>query len=195
MGHSQAEKAQSRERILETAARQIREAGLDSVSIAELMKAANLTHGGFYGHFASRADLIAAAVERALHDGEAAFVAAKPSRAGTVKSIVNRYLSGAHRDDTGGGCAIGALAGDVARAEDEEVRARMGVFLERSFADMAKAMGDGPEAEEAALAAWCAMVGGIALARVFRGSDRSDQILRAARQSVLDLEDRVRQAE
>jgi TetR/AcrR family transcriptional repressor of nem operon len=159
------------------------------------MKAANLTHGGFYGHFPSRAALIAAAVERALDDGEAAFVAAKTSRPGTVKSIVNRYLSPAHRDDTGGGCAIGALAGDVGRAEDEEVRARMAMALERNFADMAKAMGEGPEAQKAALAAWCAMVGGIALSRVFRGSDRSDQILRAARQSVLDLEDRVRGAE
>lgn len=64
MGHSQAEKAESRERILEVAARQIRQGGLDSVSIAEIMKAANLTHGGFYGHFPSRAALIAAAVQR-----------------------------------------------------------------------------------------------------------------------------------
>ena len=195
MGHSRAEKARSRERILDATARQIREAGLDSVSIAELMKAANLTHGGFYGHFPSRAALIADAVDRALDDGEAAFVAAKSSRGGTVKSIVNSYLSPAHRDDAGGGCAIGALAGDVGRAEDEEIRARMAVRLERSFADMAKAMGEGPEAENAAVAAWCAMVGAISISRIFRGSVRSDEILRAARQAVLDLEERVRHPE
>ena len=91
MGHSQAEKAQSRERIVTAAARQIREGGLESISIVELMKEAELTHGGFYGHFPSRSALIAAALERALFDGEAASVAAT-SRKGsrTLKSIVIR---------------------------------------------------------------------------------------------------------
>jgi TetR/AcrR family transcriptional repressor of nem operon len=193
LGHSRAEKADSRERILDAAARQIRRDGLESVSIAELMKAANLTHGGFYGHFRSRAALIAAALERALERGEAAFVASQPVKAiATVKSIVNRYLSPAHRDNTGEGCAIAALAGDIGRAEDLDVRAPMVQRLERNFEDMAKAMGGGPEAEQAAVAAWCGMVGAIALSRVFRGTDRSDQILRLARQSILDLEDRVR---
>ncbi len=191
MGHSQAEKAESRDRILDAAARQIRLGGLDSVSIADLMKAANLTHGGFYGHFASRADLIATALDMALDRGEARFVAANPAQgATTVKSIVNRYLSPAHRDAAGEGCAISALAGDVGRAEDEALRVRMVERLERSFEDMAKAMGDTPGAEDAAVAAWCAMVGAITLSRVFQGTDRSDQILRMARQSILDLEAR-----
>jgi TetR/AcrR family transcriptional regulator, transcriptional repressor for nem operon len=196
LGHSRAEKADSRERILDAAARQIRLGGLESVSIAELMKAANLTHGGFYGHFKSRSALIAAALERALERGEAAFIAAQPATGGaTVKSIVNRYLSPAHRDNTGEGCAIAALAGDVGRADDEEVRSRMSQRLERNFDDMAKAMGGGPKAEQAAVAAWCGMVGAMALARVFSGTDRSDEILRFARQSVLDLEASVRAAQ
>ena len=189
------EKADSRERILDAAARRIRQDGLESVSIAELMKAANLTHGGFYGHFRSRAALIAAALERALERGEAAFIAAQPVKAvATVKSVVNRYLSPAHRDNTGEGCAIAALVGDVGRTEDEEVRAPMVRRLERNFQDMAKSMGGGPEAEQAAVAAWCAMVGARALSRVLRGTDHSDQILRLARRSILDLEDRVRGA-
>ena len=189
MGHSRAEKAESRERILEVTARQIRQAGLDSVSIAEIMKAANLTHGGFYGHFASRSDLIAAALERALDSGEAKFVAATAARPGrTVKSIVNSYLSPAHRDDSREGCAIAALSGDVGRAEDEEIRARMAERLEKSFADMAKAMGGGAEADAAAVTAWCAMVGAVNLSRVFRGTPRSDEILRTVRQAILDLE-------
>ena len=192
MGHSRAEKAESRERILDAAALQIRRGGLESVSIAELMKAANLTHGGFYGHFPSRAALIAASLERALQRGEAAFIAAQPAKGGaTVKSIVNRYLSPAHRDNTGEGCAIAALAGDVGRAGEKEVRDRMVQRLERSFDDMAKAMGGGPDAEGAAVMAWCAMVGAITLSRVFRGTDRSDQILKLARQSILDLEARA----
>ena len=193
MGHSRAEKVESRERILDAAARQIRLGGLESVSIAEFMKAANLTHGGFYGHFPSRSALIAAALERALERGEAAFIAAQPATGGaTVKSIVNRYLSPAHRDNTGEGCAIAALAGDVGRAEDNEVRDRMAQHLERNFENTAKAMGGGPKAGQAAVAAWCGMVGAMALSRVFSGTDRSDEILRLARQSILDVEASVR---
>jgi TetR/AcrR family transcriptional repressor of nem operon len=196
LGHSRAEKADSRERILDAAARQIRQGGLESVSIADLMKAANLTHGGFYGHFPSRAALIAAALERALERGEASFIAAEPAKGGaTVKSIVNRYLSPAHRDNTGEGCAIAALAGDVGRSEDEPVRERMAQRVERNFTNMAEAMGGGPQAEQAAVAAWCGMIGAIALSRVFQGTDRSDQILRLARQSILDLEANVRAAD
>lgn len=189
MGHSRAEKAESRERILEVTARQIRQAGLDSVSIAEIMKAANLTHGGFYGHFRSRADLVAAALERALDSGEAKFVAATAALSDqTVKSIVNSYLSPAHRDDSREGCAIAALSGDVGRAEDDETRAQMARRLEQTFADMARAMGGGAKADAAAMTAWCAMVGAINLSRVFQGTPRSDEILRTVRQAILDLE-------
>jgi len=188
VGHSRAEKAESRERILDVAARQIREGGLDSVSIAEIMKAANLTHGGFYGHFPSRAGLIAAALERALDSGDAKFVAATAARNLTVKSILNSYLSPAHRDDLSEGCAISALSGDVGRAQDDEIRKQMAERLERSFADMAKAMGGGAEADAAAVTAWCALVGAINLSRVFRGTPRSNEILRTVRQAILDLE-------
>lgn len=191
MGHSQVEKAQSRERILAAAAQQIREGGLESVSIGQLMKAANLTHGGFYGHFPSRAALIAAALDRALASGEASFAAASATQAeaarGSVKSIVNRYLSPAHRDDPGGGCAIAALAADVGRAEDQAVRDIMAARLTVSFERMAAAMGGGRAADQAAMAAWSAMVGAVALSRIFAGTPRSDEILRATRRVILDL--------
>src|SRR5215472_18144550 len=84
MGHSQAEKAESRERILAAASAQIRTQGLESLSVGKLMADAGLTHGGFYGHFASRADLLAQALERALVDGEgeARAPAREPDRAG-----------------------------------------------------------------------------------------------------------------
>lgn len=196
MGHSKVEKAASRERILKVAARQILRGGLDSVSIAGIMKAANLTHGGFYAHFPSRAALVAAAVGRALHRGRAAFAATKAANPNiTVKSIVNGYLSPAHRDDDGHGCAVAALSGDVGRAEDEEVRMLMERHLEQRFEDMAAAMGSGPKAEAAAVTAWCAMVGAVSLSRVFRGTRRSDEILRMVRKSVLNLESAVRSSD
>ncbi len=192
MGHSQAEKAQSRERIVTAAARQIREGGLESISIAELMKEAELTHGGFYGHFPSRAALIAAALERALFDGEAASIAAT-SRKGsrTLKSIVNSYLSPAHRDDPGAGCAISALAADVGRA-DAEVRDIMMRRMELYFGEISRVIGDVPEADKLAMSIWCTMVGAIMLSRVFKGDERSDVILRMARKTILEQEKSAR---
>ena len=113
MGHSQAEKAQSRERILAEAARQIREGGLESVSVGTLMKSVNLTHGGFYGHFDSRSDLIAHALKRALVDSHAASkLSSDAERPRSFTTMVKRYLSGSHRDSKGSGCAIASLAAE-----------------------------------------------------------------------------------
>jgi len=188
LGHSRAEKAQSRERIVTAAARQIRAGGLESLSIAELMRQADLTHGGFYGHFPSRAALIAAALERALFDGEAASVAAT-SRKGprTIKSVVDSYLSAAHRDEPGSGCAVASLAADVGR-EEADVREIMMRRLELYFGDLARLIGDVPEANQLATSIWCTLVGAIMLARVFKGDERSDMILRLARQAILEQE-------
>ena len=182
MGHSKAEKAESRERILAAAAKQIREGGLDSLAIGELMRSVNLTHGGFYGHFPSRSALIAAALDRALEDGETASLAASgASGPRSLKSVANSYLSPFHRDHIAEGCAVSALASDVARADDE-VREIMQQRLERFFDGAAEnARGD-------AIRAWCLMVGGLALARVFKGEAVSDEILQEARKAVLEID-------
>ena len=182
MGHSRAEKAQSRERILAAASTRIREAGLEGISVGELMKSVNLTHGGFYGHFDSRDALIAAALEQAsaAHSG--------PPGKRTVKSIVNNYLSPAHRDHPNSGCAIPTLAGEVGRAEPE-VRAIMAEQLDRSLDVMTEALGtSGKDAEQFAMASWSMMVGAIMVSRVFKDDPRADQILAAARKAVLELE-------
>ncbi|MCE3289717.1 MAG: TetR/AcrR family transcriptional regulator [Caulobacter sp.] len=192
MGHSQAEKAQSRERIVVAAAKQIREGGLDSLSIGELMRSVNLTHGGFYGHFPSRSALVAAALERALRDGEAASQAVTGvKRPRSLKTVANSYLSPFHRDHIADGCAVSALANDVARA-DEEVRAIMQARLEAFFSQTADLLGGGEvagdeDARAKAIRAWCLMAGGIALARVFKGDPASDEILKEARAAVLAL--------
>jgi len=69
MGHSKAEKEKSHRRIVKTAAARFRERGVDGIGLADLMKEADLTHGGFYGHFDSREELVAEAIECALRDG------------------------------------------------------------------------------------------------------------------------------
>ncbi|MBR1130855.1 TetR/AcrR family transcriptional regulator [Bradyrhizobium iriomotense] len=186
MGHSQADKAKSRERILDAAAVQIRELGLDGLSIAELMKSAKLTHGGFYGHFDSRNELISDALAKALSEG-----GPKSARLGntngprTLKALLNTYLSKAHRDDRSVGCAVAALAGDVARS-DRRTRDVMTSYLSQYFDRVAQLV-EGDHPDESAIAIVCTMVGAVALSRVTRDRPMSDKILRAARQSILDL--------
>lgn len=186
MGHSQAEKVRNRERILKAAAAQIREGGLESVSVGGLMKSVNLTHGGFYGHFESRSELIAEALERALSEGEAraqaGAAATEPSKG--LAAFARSYLSRAHRDSPAQGCAIAALVSDVGRA-DERSRAVMAEHVEAYIAGVRRRMGDADE--DAAIAAVCTLVGALALSRVMPDPRRSDAILRAARRRVASL--------
>ncbi|MEK8050523.1 helix-turn-helix domain-containing protein [Ideonella sp. DXS22W] len=189
MGHSQADKAQSRERILREAAAQIRDAGLESVSVARLMRSAGLTHGGFYGHFASRDELLAEALQRALVEGAAASRAATaaaatsaaPTKAAapapTFDAFARSYLSRGHRDARASGCAVAALAADAARAE-APVRAVMSEHVERFIARAAELAGS---SDEEAMFAVSAMVGGLLLSRVLVDADRSDAMLKAVR--------------
>ena len=192
VGHSQAEKARSRERILDAAALQLRELGLAGISLGELMKSARLTHGGFYGHFESRDDLIAQALDWALADGDAsAFNAASAKGPRTLKSFLNAYLSKAHRDDPTTGCAVAALAGDVARA-DTRTRDIMTAYLEKSFDSIAGLVED-EDATEFAISVMCTIVGAMTLSRVMRDEEGSKKILLAARRSILDYAE-MRQA-
>lgn len=185
MGHSQTDKAQSRERILAEAAAQVRDAGLESVSVGKLMRSVNLTHGGFYGHFDSRADLLTEALARALSDGAATAraVAADTKRPQNFDTLVRSYLSRAHRDSRKSGCAIAALASDVARA-DEPQRAVMQAHIERFTARIAEAMEAG---DDEAMFAASAMVGGLLLSRVLTDPKRSDAWLRAVKNGLASL--------
>lgn len=103
MGHSQADKAQTREKVLRIAARKVRQNGLDGPGIAEIMKAAGLTHGGFYKHFASRDDLLDHAVLRALLEGGEKMGA---TAGHGLAAFVDGYLSARHRDHPETGCAL-----------------------------------------------------------------------------------------
>jgi TetR/AcrR family transcriptional repressor of nem operon len=182
MGHSQADKAKNRERILAMAAGQIRESGLESISVGKLMQSVNLTHGGFYGHFASRSDLLAQALKQALVEGEAVARAANPQgKVRTFATIVKSYLSRTHRDSRNSGCAISALVSDVGRA-DEQSRAVMAEHIEAFVDKLAETLGD-----EKATAAVSTLVGAIALSRVVTDPKRSDAILKAAKDHVLTM--------
>ena len=186
MGHSQADKAQSRERILRKAADAVRDTGLESVSVSKLMRSVDLTHGGFYNHFASRSDLLAQALERALVEGgKTATASVKP--ADTPRSYETRvrgYVSRAHRDARTSGCAIAALASDVARA-DAASREVMSEHIDDFVAQLAQSLHSQDEGD--AMLAVSAMVGAVLLARVQTDPKKSDALLKSVRDRLLAL--------
>ena len=108
--------AQNRERILDAAAQLFRERGFEGIGVADLMKEAGLTHGGFYGHFSSKDDLIAQASARELtrsleHWSNFAGRASDDP----LSAVAGAYLTRSHRDNPGTGCVLAALGPDVSR--------------------------------------------------------------------------------
>ena len=118
MGHSQEDKATSHQRIVEIAAARMRESGTAGPGVAELMREAGLTHGGFYKHFALRDDLVAEAVDSAFSMGTARLDALTAGADDPLSAFVDGYASREHCDNPGEGCAVVALASDLARGDD-----------------------------------------------------------------------------
>ncbi|QIT22614.1 TetR family transcriptional regulator [Pseudomonas chlororaphis subsp. aurantiaca] len=114
--HVRVTKAQAqanRERIVETASELFRERGFDGVGVADLMAAAGFTHGGFYKHFGSKADLMAEASACSLSKSLAS------AEALDVPGFIDVYVTREHRDGRGSGCTMAALCGDAARQSDD----------------------------------------------------------------------------
>jgi TetR/AcrR family transcriptional repressor of nem operon len=185
MGHSQAGKAHNRERILAEAARQVRREGLESISVGALMSRVGLTHGGFYGHFDSRSDLLAQALERALTEGAERSRAQASGHPLDFAGLVRSYLSRTHRDAPETGCAIAALVSDAGRAD-----AASRVVMSEHIDSFVRSVADDLDGDEArAAVAVSAMVGALALSRVIADPARSDALLRAVRDYVAAMEE------
>jgi TetR/AcrR family transcriptional repressor of nem operon len=186
---------QNRQAILAAAERLFREHGIDGVGVADLMKAAGFTHGGFYNHFASKEALAAEACGAALaraSDALEAHLAGGKTR--PWKQYVEQYLSVEHRDDPATGCTLGALAGDAAR-QGAHVQAQFAGAVERVIeilaAYLARVAGDAGERpaalRERAVQLWSEIIGGLVLARAVAEGDPalSDEILAANRHKLL----------
>jgi TetR/AcrR family transcriptional regulator, transcriptional repressor for nem operon len=182
MGHSQEEKEKNHRQIVEVAARRMRESGTDGPGVAEIMKAAGLTHGGFYKHFDSRDDLVAEAVEAAIAEGEDGIREVTAEAEDPLAAFVDWYLSADHRDDPGTGCAVVALGADAARG-DERVRAAYRGQVERYIAHLEELLG-GEDARRRAIAAVTSMVGALLIARAVGDDELSEEILRNTRATV-----------
>jgi TetR/AcrR family transcriptional repressor of nem operon len=179
--------AENRERIIDTAGALFRQKGFDGIGVADIMKAADLTHGGFYGHFASKDDLVAQASRRAMARAAVNWskvVADAPTE--PYAALLAHYLSPRHRDNPGRGCAFAALSGDAARC-GKSVRAAFANGLEPLIDIVAKAVpGRSKTARRRkAVAAVAELVGALILARAVDDRSLSDEILEAARHELL----------
>ena len=183
MGHSQAEKAKTHKRIVQIASKRFREDGLAGVGVADVMKEAGLTVGGFYKHFDSRDDLVAEALSAALgrlkRQEDAAASGGPPL---TYAKVVDDYLSEAHRDKPGTGCPISALVGDIARSDKrtrslatEGIRSDIQV-LSGLIAGLIR--GKDKAARAKAILTFSALVGAIELARAVSDDELSSEILK-----------------
>ena len=171
--------AENRARIVETASRLFREKGFDGVGLDAIMKESGLTHGGFYGHFASKEDLAAEAVMRALERG-----AERQSRFTELGGLVAGYLSERHRDDLGNGCALAALGGDMARRSDSVRRGPTAhVRLQLDRLTQLITGGTAASRRKRAIATLAGLVGALTLARAVDDPDLSNEILAAAREA------------
>jgi TetR/AcrR family transcriptional repressor of nem operon len=187
MGHSKVEKANTHKRIVSIAAKRFREDGLAGVGIAELMKEAGLTVGGFYKHFKSRDALVAEALSSALEmwkgQVEAAAAGGPPV---TYGSLVDDYLSEAHRNHPGTGCPVGALAGEIARS-DNRTRAVVTRQIQDNIELLTTLIRDTKEkrkgtARSRAVLTYCALVGAIGVARAVSDEQLSREILKTVTQ-------------
>jgi len=176
----------NRERVLDVAGKLFRERGFDGIGVSDLMKSAGMTHGGFYGQFSSKEDLMAQACARAFEQSNAHWRrVAERATGDPMSAVAKSYLSTTHRDRPGEGCLVAALGAEASRqgpslrhAVTEGVRSLV-EHLSGLVPGRSKAV-----KRERALAAFAGMVGALVLARAVDDPALSKEILQATTKSL-----------
>jgi TetR/AcrR family transcriptional repressor of nem operon len=183
MRSSKAQAVANRDRIIAAAAEAFREHGFDGIGVADLMRRAGMTHGGFYGHFGSKEELMGLACRRAVDDMLAEWRARAAARPGDpAASIVAPYLTAEHRDAPGTGCLMAALGPEAARAAPPVRRAVTDSL--REVLDLVAAETPAPDPAERrrrAIALFARLVGAMVVARAVDDPALSAEVLAAAR--------------
>lgn len=187
MRYSAEHRAESRQRILKEAAREIRAKGVEAMGVAAVMARAKLTHGGFYAHFGSRDDLIAEAIGTMFDDVRGRFdqELSRDNPRAALAAYIRLYLTPAHRNSAERGCPLAALASEAQRLP-KAARIRFGEGVSTLVGRLADALGrcGEPLPEQAARAMLSQLVGALALARAVSDRDQSLAILEAARDNL-----------
>jgi TetR/AcrR family transcriptional repressor of nem operon len=172
----------NREHVIDVASRLFRERGFEGIGVADLMKEAGLTHGGFYGQFRSKEDLKVEASRRALSrnkDRWAQVLAETPSD--KLAALARFYLSDAHRDRRGEGCALAALGGETPRYSPElQAAFKDGIEGYLGLLDEVVPASSGEDRRTKSIAALSTMVGALVLSRAVGDEALSQRILSAA---------------
>ncbi|MGM3175713.1 TetR/AcrR family transcriptional regulator [Dickeya lacustris] len=183
-------KQATHERIVAVAARAIRRAGINGVGVADMMKEAGLTHGGFYAHFESRDALVVEAIRRAWVDSSTALKEAMASRVACGESdfaaLVYSYLHENHLEQIECGCVVAALASEMPRMVDavrDEARRNVNALI--ALVRSTLPAGVDPACAEGAAAR---MVGALQLARVLGGKAGRDLLVQTSRQLITEFE-------
>lgn len=179
---SQDEKDRSRQRIIAGAARLIRERGIDATSLADVMREAGLTHGGFYRHFADKDALIEAALDAAFAERLTSLESrlAQAAAPAAVAAYHREYLQEGHVEARALGCPVPALAGDVAR-QSRALRESYGAHLRRIVETLARGMPGSAEERLVAATRDLAMIAGAIMLARASDPDTARSILAACR--------------
>ena len=179
------------DRIVEAAARAIRRGGYDGIGVADIMKEAGLTHGGFYAHFESRGALLAEAVERAGRDSagrlERSVEAGRQKGASALRALVESYLSESHLFSAEAGCPVAALGSEMAR-QPPAVRAASADRVQALIRLVRQTLPATAAPSQAVLIA-SAMVGALQLSRAMDDKRRAKAMLKSARVALLSQYD------
>ena len=183
MGYSKNNKAETHARIVSVAAKRFRELGLEGIGVADVMKEAGVTVGGFYKHFDSRDELVVEALATAFQDLDR-----WEENTDTLAKALENYLSEEHRDAPGTGCALGALLGDMSRAS----RSAKAVYTARLKRSVAYSTGLVPangtsDRRSLAILILSAMLGAINLSRAVSDPNLSLEILQRTRDQLVSL--------
>jgi TetR/AcrR family transcriptional repressor of nem operon len=188
MRYSKEHKSQTHARIVKRASVKLREKGAHGIGVADLMKEAGLTHGGFYAHFDSREALVIEAFTHAMDRSTERWrklSEATPAEK-RLSKIVDSYLTPLHRDDPGQGCAVPTLGAEIAR-ESARTRRVFAGRMEQMIDMLADQVPDvtPKAARKQAVAALATMMGTLVMARIAGSGEFSDEILKAGREAVL----------
>jgi TetR/AcrR family transcriptional repressor of nem operon len=178
-------KAETHERILKTAAAAIRRHGYDGVSVAEIMKEAGLTHGGFYAHFESREAMLAEALERAGADSidNLTRAVAVGGQRDPLESLIASYLSDRHLQAPEAGCTLAAL-GSETRRQSPAVRRAATLRIKEMVDFIERQMPEWGERHEEALAVMSCLVGAVTIARLTEDQNLARSVRKAAAQMI-----------
>lgn len=189
MRYSREHKQETHARIVRKASVRLREKGAHGIGVADLMKEAGLTHGGFYAHFPSRDALLmeafAYAMDRSTEHWRKLIEEIAPEK--RLALIAESYLSMPHRDNPGHGCAIVALGAEIARESPKTRRAFSGK-IEQMIGLMADQIAGVPRkaARKQAITTLVTMAGTLLLARVVGNVELSDEVLNAGREAAIE---------